>query len=159
MLIIHLSMKKKEKKKDTKKKTDKKAAKEEESEGAAEGEDENDDKNRVVFKPSLAECKTFVLSSMDMIIKSTNIVNDLESDLMPFLQKQGKSNFKIDSEFPWIKEASSRMQQLIEENIGGPNELLESYKRYEYILNVDKKVMIDELFKSGEKKDTKVPLA
>lgn len=50
------------------------------------------------------------------------------------------------------------MQQLIEENIGGPNELLESYKKYEYILNVDKKQMIDELFKSGEKKDTKVAL-
>ena len=50
--------------------------------------DEEDEKNRVSFKPSLEECEEFVLSSMNMIIQSTNIVNNLESDLMPFLQKQ-----------------------------------------------------------------------
>jgi hypothetical protein len=39
------------------------------------------------------------------------------------------------------------------ENIVGPQELLEKYKQYEYILNVDKKNLIKELF-GGEQKAT-----
>lgn len=37
------------------------------------------------------------------------------------------------------------------ENIIGPNQLLNKYKEYEYILNVDKKQLIKELF-GGEQK-------
>lgn len=33
----------------------------------------------------------------------------------------------------------------------GPTELLNQFKKYEYILNVDKKALIKELFKGGEK--------
>jgi len=40
-----------------------------------------------------------------MVAQSTNIVNSLESDLMPFLAKEPKPNFPIDSNFIWIKEA------------------------------------------------------
>ncbi len=39
---------------------------------------------------------------------------------------------------------------MIEENIKGPMELLDKYKAYEYILNVDKKELIQSLF--GEQK-------
>lgn len=40
---------------------------------------------------------------------------------------------------------------MIEENIKGPLELLEKYKKYEYILNVDKKALLKELFNGDEK--------
>jgi len=40
---------------------------------------------------------------------------------------------------------------MIEENIVGPNELLDKFKLYEYILNVDKKALIKELFKGEQK--------
>jgi len=39
-----------------------------------------------------------------------------------------------------------------------PNELLDNFKKYEYVMNTDKKELIDELFKAGENKDEKVPL-
>lgn len=39
---------------------------------------------------------------------------------------------------------------MISNNTSGPLELIESYKKYEYILNVDKKALIDDLFKGGE---------
>ena len=39
---------------------------------------------------------------------------------------------------------------MFQENIIGPQELLEKYKQYEYILNVDRKLLIKELF--GEQK-------
>ena len=45
---------------------------------------------------------------------------------------------------------------MFEENIVGPNELLQQYKKYEYILNVDRKQLIKELFQGPE---GKVPLA
>jgi hypothetical protein len=51
---------------------------------------------------------------MDMIITSTNNVNNLESDLMPFLQKEGKANFLIDHKFPWIADALSKLNTMID---------------------------------------------
>lgn len=47
---------------------------------------------------------------------------------------------------------------MINDNISGPLELIESYKKYEYILNVDKKALIDDLFHGGEDGKTKKPL-
>ena len=44
-----------------------------------------------------------------MIIESTNKVNNLECSLMPFLQKEGEPNFKIDSSFPWIQDATVKL--------------------------------------------------
>jgi hypothetical protein len=91
-IIIHLSIQKKsDKKKDTKKKKEIKEGEEEVPE-----EPEEEDKNRVIYKPSIKDCENFIPNSMDMVITSTNHINDLECDLMPFLQKIGYSNFKID---------------------------------------------------------------
>ena len=42
---------------------------------------------------------------MDRVISSTNAVNNLETDLMPFLQKKPVTNFKIDHNFPWVRDA------------------------------------------------------
>lgn len=39
---------------------------------------------------------------------------------------------------------------MFEGNLEDPNNLLDQYKKYEYILNVDKKALIDDLFKGGE---------
>jgi hypothetical protein len=87
-VVIHLSIKKKEKKKKDKKKEKKKDDKAPEGAEAPEAEEsEEDDKNRIIYKPSIEECQEYVLSSMEMVIDSTNSVNGLESDLMPFLQK------------------------------------------------------------------------
>jgi hypothetical protein len=46
---------------------------------------------------------------------------------------------------------------MVNGNVEGPNTLLDDYKKYEYILNVDKKELIDSLFK-GTEEGTKVPL-
>ena len=35
-------------------------------------------------------------------------------------------------------------------NTPGPNNLLSDYKKYEYVMNVDRKVLIEDLFKGGE---------
>jgi len=148
-IVVHLSLQKKAKKKEAKKPVKGKEKKEEESEEIVE---EADDKNRVIYKPSLGDCKNFVLNSMKMVCKSTNLVNNLEADLMPFLQKIGYPNFEINADNQWIKDANERLTTLVDENVTGPEELLEKYKKYEYIFNVDKKELIDTLFKGETKK-------
>lgn len=50
---------------------------------------------------------------MNMIIQSTNKVNSLESDLMPFLDKKQQSNFKIDESNQWIQDAIKNLNLLI----------------------------------------------
>ena len=77
-----------------------------------------------------------------MIVASTNKVCNLEDDLMPFLQKEKQPNFPITEDFPWVVDALAKIQSMFQENIVGPNELLEKYKQYEYILNVDRKQLI-----------------
>lgn len=89
-IIIHFSIKRPEKRK----KGDKKAKEDKGKEASAQGQDEEnadaeadeyDGKKRIIYKPSIEECREFILSSMDMIINSTNRVSMLEADLMPFL--------------------------------------------------------------------------
>jgi len=75
--------------------------------------EEEEDKNRVIFKPSLQECEDFVVSCMGKIIESSNRVNNLESDLMPFLTKVGIPNFPIDDNFPWITDGVKKLQDMI----------------------------------------------
>jgi len=87
---------------------------------------------------------------MDRVISSTNAVNNLETDLMPFLQKKPVINFPIDHEFSWISDAIVALDDLIMANVDGPNKLLNSFKKYEYILNIDKKALIQDLFHGTE---------
>ena len=86
-----------------------------------------------------------------MITKSTNKVCNLEDDLMPFLQKEKTPNFPLDESFPWIQDALRQIEEMYEENKAGPLELLNKYKQYEYILNVDKNALVKDLFKPDEK--------
>jgi hypothetical protein len=82
---------------------------------------------------------------------------NLEPDLMPFLQILKRPNFEITKDFPWIKDAFEKLQKLFQENTTGPSSILQEYKKYEYILNVDKKKLINDIFK-GEDGNTKMAL-
>jgi len=91
-------------------------------------------------------------SAFRKITKTTNGIYNLENDLMPFLQKEVKTpNFAIDENFSWIRDANSMIDEIFDENIKKPLKLLETFKQYEYILNVDKKALIKDLFKGEEK--------
>lgn len=59
---------------------------------------------------------------------------------MPFLEKDEKSNFKIDESNQWIQDAIKNLNKLISENLSGPNELLERYKKFEYVLHQNSNV-------------------
>lgn len=93
------------------------------------------------------------------LVGATNNINNLENDLMPFLNYTTQSNFPITMDFPWINSAQDQIQAIFDQNITGPMELLNKYKAYEGILNTDNKALIKELFdgeyEGGKKKAPK----
>jgi hypothetical protein len=155
MIVIHLNFKKPESKQEDKKKKKptKKGGKDDKEGAAGAPEESEDEQNRVNFHPKLEKCQEFLKGALQMIVASTNKVSNLEDDLMPFLQKEKQPNFPITESFPWVVDAIKKIEDMFAENIVGPQELLEKYKQYEYILNVDKKNLIKELF-GGEQKAT-----
>lgn len=143
-----------------------------------EDKDKPVEQNTIEFSPGLDKIKEFLIGGLQMIIASTNKVFNLEDDLMPFIFKEqekreqmekatlGKKddkkddtktekaktpNFFLDNRFDWIREANQKIEEIYEENIQGPLKLLEEFKKYEYILNVDKNALAKELFKPDEK--------
>lgn len=184
MIIVHLSIhNSKKKKKDDKNKKKDKAEKEE--------VDDIPD-NSIVLKPSLEECADFLRGAFNKMIKATNNVKFLESELMPFLkdahqgdesdeeeEKKEKTeeekkledeetpidaetgerlgprrgpNFKLDADFPWIREGIAEVDRMINENVDAPTQLLNKYKEFEDILKTSKRDKVNSLF------EPKVPI-
>jgi hypothetical protein len=69
------------------------------------------------------------------------------------LDKFKSPNFHLSADFPWIAEARKEIKEKFDENIIKPMALLKEYKKYEYVLNVDSKKLIKELFSGEEKAD------
>ncbi len=105
---------------------------------------------RLEYNPTPETCLQFFLQALNMITDSTCAVTDLESDLMKSLMGTTKPNFPIDLKFPWMIEAKEKITQMFEENILQPMDLLNQYKKYEYLLNVDYKQLIEQLFDNKE---------
>jgi hypothetical protein len=53
--------------------------------------------------------------------------------------------------FPWCTDAIQQIRAMFEENIKEPMEILEQFKKYEYLLNVDKKELVESLFNNKER--------
>ena len=87
-----------------------------------------------------------MLGCLEQMRKTTNEFLCLEKDLVTFLNLPDRSSFELTSDFVWIKDAQAQIKEMFKENQQAPHALLEQYKKYEYILNVDKKKLIKDLF-------------
>ena len=87
--------------------------------------------------------------------QTTNAFLCLEKDLVTFLNLPDKSSFELSPDFIWIQDAKAKIQQMFKENMVAPNELLDKYKKYEYIMNVDKKRLTRDLFKRVDEETKK----
>jgi len=144
LLSVRLEIMKPVAAKDDKRKK-KTVRKTEEAEGDGEHEDEENAK-RIRYKPNLKECEDFMIDCLEQMRKTTNDFLCLEKDLVTFLNLSDKSSFELSADFVWIQTAKAQIQKIFQENQVAPTELLNEYKKYEYILNVDKKKMIKDLF-------------
>ena len=154
MLKINMSYKKGKDKKPKRKPIDDTLPEEEQEEEAARrlAEDELY-MNRLEYHPTASTCLTFMQGALDMIIQSTNKVNDLESDLMKSLQGTSQPNFPIDEKFAWVKDAHAQIEQMFEENIKEPISILGMFQEYEYLLNVNKNELVESLFNNKTLKE------
>ena len=145
LLTVKLEILKPVTTKDTKKK--KPVKKNEDDPDGEDGAAEEDDQGkRIRYKPNLKECEDFVLGCLEQMRKTTNEFLCLEKDLVTFLNLPDKPSFELNSDFPWLQDARAQIQTMFKENQVAPHALLEEYKKYEYILNVDKKRLIKDLF-------------
>jgi hypothetical protein len=164
MLVIHLAYKKPAKDKKPKRKPIAEDLTEEEKQAEIERRAKEDEEfmYRLEYHPTPAQCHDFLQGALQQIIDSTNKVHDLESDLMKSLQSSSRPNFEITKEFPWVMDAKEKIAAMFEENIQEPLAILEKFKAYEYLLNVDRRDLVDKLFNDKERKeetgDAKAPL-
>ena len=56
------------------------------------------------------------------------------------------ANFKLDSDFTWIREGIEEVERIFNENIIGPTELLNKYKEFEPVLKASKSEKVNSLF-------------
>lgn len=107
MIIISLSYKKPSKDKRPRRKAIDETLPEEEQEAerAARAKEDEEFMYRLEYNPTPKTCHQFLSSALEMIIKSTNQVTDLESDLMKSLMGVSKPSFPIDAAFPWVTAA------------------------------------------------------
>jgi len=90
---------------------------EQEAERAARAKEDEEFMYRLEYNPTPKTCHQFLSSALEMIIKSTNQVTDLESDLMKSLMGVSKPSFPIDAAFPWVTAAQEQITAMFEENI------------------------------------------
>ncbi len=57
-------------------------------------------------------------------------------------------------EFPWMIEAKATIEEMLDENFKAPQAVLDDYKRFEFILNFDKKKQIKALLGDYDNKAT-----
>ena len=141
LLSVKLEILKPSKTDDKKKRKTKKT-----EDGGEEVEEEDENAKRIRYKPNLKECEDFMIDQLEQMRKITNEFQCLEKDLVTFLNLPDKSSFELSADFIWIQNAKAEIQQMFKENVIAPTELLDQYKKYEYILNVDKKRLLKDLF-------------
>jgi hypothetical protein len=73
------------------------------------------------------------------IREATNSFIRLEKDLVTFLPIEPMPAFELQQDFCWLQDASQNLEDLYKVNCIGPNQLLESYKKFEDVINTDKK--------------------
>jgi hypothetical protein len=152
LLQVNISIIKPNKSKDDKKKKKK------------DDEDDSEQKH-IEFSPSLESCGDFLTGALKIMQDINNDFNSLEKDLVTFLKYGEKSSFELTENHPedyqWIVDARQELEQMIAENIVGPLAQLAKYKEYEYILNIDKKAFMKNLFNrkiTEENLEAKAPI-
>jgi hypothetical protein len=156
MLVISLSYRKPSKDKKPRRKPISEELTEEEVAAELEKRAKEDEEfmYRLEYHPTPEKCHSFLQGALQMIINSTNQVTDLESDLMKSLMGVSRANFPIDKAFPWVTDAQQKIAEMFEENIKEPIGILDQFKKYEYLLNVDKKELVESLFENKELLET-----
>eukprot|EP01022_Parablepharisma_sp_SALTPOND_P028312 TRINITY_DN70784_c2_g1_i1.p1 TRINITY_DN70784_c2_g1~~TRINITY_DN70784_c2_g1_i1.p1 ORF type:complete len:4393 (-),score=612.94 TRINITY_DN70784_c2_g1_i1:3426-16604(-) len=89
----------------------------------------------IFFAPTLDECRAKILSLLTKMVESAEKITILETeDYNVFLSGRKQPAFNISNETSEIKNAYSKLNQMIDECIVGPLDLLAKFKKYEFLM-------------------------
>lgn len=134
------SDKKKEEKKDDKESKEKKHKHKQDEKRKKELKKK--EKKELLFKPDIEQCKKDMLMLLDKVVDSSRKVLVLETeDFNVFLSERKTPAFQLATDCPEIAEAKGAVQQMVDERMIAPRELLARFKKYEYLMTTETSTM------------------
>ena len=101
-----------------------------------ENKKENDAKTVVIFNPDLDKCRKRIYTLLDELVRVSSSVNILETeDFNVFIDAPKKPAYQLTVDTQEIVDAKNKIKAIIDDCIKGPNELLEKFKKYEFLMN------------------------
>lgn len=79
------------------------------------------------FNPTIERANNTVTTCINWIVEGTNKINNLEADLVPFINIKKFSVFTLKEDNPNLVKCREEVDQLLERYSAGPIELLERY--------------------------------
>ena len=93
------------------------------------------DEELIFFEPNDATINKKLKEPLQWLIKAINSFNTLEPNIVNMVNLPQKVAFQVDEKMPMFAEAFERLDQLIEEGLKRPNEILEKFQKYAFLLH------------------------
>lgn len=103
----------------------------------------------IYYEPSQEEVIKNLQSPLQTLIETINTFICLEPDIVRMLNLERKASFAVSEELPLFRDALKYIEELTNKGFEEPNEVLEKFKEYEFLLHKSK----DEIAKSFMDKD------
>ncbi|CAK93776.1 unnamed protein product (macronuclear) [Paramecium tetraurelia] len=114
-----------------------------------------------IFSPSLQSIQAALLKPLDLLLESVNSFNRLEKDLVPLVDIDQKKEVKgrlrayeieNDQDQIWVKWARDKILEYIEIGFQKPNEMLQRFREYSFLLEKPVSSILKSLFGDISKK-------
>ena len=87
---------------------------------ATKKDDPLDEAITINFRPTLKRVEDFFFNAFEEMVRSTQVITNLESDLVPFVSMPQEPCFDVSLDFPWFQEAAASVKNMFDESIEGP---------------------------------------
>ena len=98
------------------------------------------------FYPSIEKMHKFFVGGIQTIGASTNEINKLEFDLTPFMNIKKRPSFKVYESDAWLHDSQAEISRILDYYLGVPKQILNKFKEYEWIVQLEIERHIDTLF-------------
>ncbi|KAL4494234.1 hypothetical protein ABPG73_018753, partial [Tetrahymena malaccensis] len=129
LLILNLQLNQKPKKKGKKPNKDRK-----EETPASQQKEEYEEEDIIYYEPTYQQICQTLMKPFDWIVESVNMFFMLEKDLVPLIDLPKLPSFQIDNQLQWIKEGQEKVLEYIKVGYEEPNEILERFKKYQFLM-------------------------
>jgi len=149
--------KEKNKAKDEKGKEKSKEGDQEEKEGEKEAQKEKEKEKEpkveyFYYSPSEKEIIEVLQRPFDLLVETTNSIMNLEKDLVLMGETKKGPAYPISKELPIILKKRQEIDEYVKKGFEEPNEILEKFKKYEFIVEMREKDLIKQVLGSSKEK-------